>query len=185
MIYNSQPCSDAIPALGNPNENIADITKRAPPTAADFRNFFATEPQKSRMDRLCFWSGTGEGAARDFATSKGRYTLEMLVGDKWKEYQNWNTWAESVEKFWNPISQACADAAHGEVFVYLTPQTDVDQQQDDPTRGNCKSCWYQKEKPILVSHLGSKVAQITKYLTTNQRTDAGLITSMGSKVKKI
>lgn len=136
---------------------------------------------------MVFWSGMGPEAAAAFAKSKGRYTMEMLVGDNWKEFQkpsggHWPSWAAAVAGFWDLISQACARASRGEVLVYMLPQGDLDQQQDDPSRGNCGTCWYRKEKPALIAGLGRRVTQITKFLTTNKSQSAGQIYKMADKI---
>lgn len=164
-----------------------DLVKRAkPPTTKDFEQFFAKEPQKSRMDKMVFWSGTGMDDSIKFARSYHRYTLEMLIGDHWKEYQSgdangyWKSWPAAIAGFWDLASEACAEASKGEVFVYLKGQNDVDQQQD-PTNGNCGTCWYRQEKPALLKNLGRQVTQITKYLVANPKKSAGQITSMSDK----
>ena len=139
---------------------------------------------------MVFWSGTGQPESVSFAKSKGRYTLEMLIGDKWQYYQKvkaqggyWPNWDAAIAGFWDIASQACARASRGEVYVYMLPQKDVDQQQEDPTRGNCRTCWFRKEKPALLVNLkAGKVHQITKYLTTYPSKGAGQITSMADKM---
>ena len=139
------------------------------------------------MNSMVFWSGMGRDAAEAFATSKDRNTLEMLVGNNWKQFQNpsggcWDNWGAAIAGFWDLASQACAEASRGEVYVYMLPQRDVDQQQNDPSRGHCRTCWYRREKPALIAGLGSKVTQITKFLTTSQSQSAGQINNMGDKI---
>ena len=182
----SAPTADTLPALsGRDVDSGSNLAKRGPPTKADFDAFFASEPQKSKMSGMVYWSGTGPDAAEAFAKSKGRQTLEMLIGDNWLEYQNellpsGKLWAK--DEFWDPASAACAEASTGEVYVLLTFARDIEQQQSDPTNSKCDSCWYQQEKPNLISGLGGRITKITKYLTISDGLPVGQITSMGDKI---
>lgn len=190
MKFHSPWLSNAIPALTGWGADTSNLDKRTnPPTTTDFQQFFASEPQKSKMNNgMVFWSGTGIEPSQDFARSKGRNTLEMLIGDNWSHFQTdidnggyWQNWDAAVAGFWNLASEACAQASTGEVYVLMTPDREAAQQQSDPTRSTCGTCWYLKEKPALLTN--SRVTLITKYLTTSNGNSVGQIRTMGDKIK--
>lgn len=134
---------------------------------------------------MVFWSGVGDPAARDFAKSKGRNTLEMLIGDRWAEFQKpiaeggskWNSWEDTIAGFWDLAAAACANFATGEVWVYMTKDV-----MDDQTRPNCPKCWYREEKPRLIEGLNNgRITKITKYSSPSKEA-AGDITAMNNKI---
>lgn len=117
---------------------------------------------------MVFWSGVDEAAARDFAKTVGRNTLEMLIGDRWAEFQKhmakggsrWHSWNEAVAGFWDLAAAACADFATGEVYVYMTREAMIE--QTDPV---CEKCWYREEKPRLIRGLNDgRISRIVKYV---------------------
>jgi len=58
----------------------------------------------------------------------------MIIGDNWEQYQKvkaddgyWSSWSDAIANFWDLASRACAEAATGDVYVYMTQQVSEDQ----------------------------------------------------------
>ena len=175
---------DALSQLTGRGINLA---KRAnPPTPQDFEDFFKTLADKSGS--MVFWSGVGDQPARAFARANNRNTLEMLIGDKWTEFQKpksdggvWDSWEDAIAGFWDLASKACANFASGEVYVYMTEEV-----MDDQTRPTCGKCWYREEKPALIAGLGTgRVTRVPKYRSpwTPGQPSVGDITRMDNKIR--
>jgi len=178
----------AIAALTGGTAAIAART--TPPTEQDFTNYFEKNKNSIGFGNVVFWSGTGDAEAERFARANGRKTLEMVVGDNWKQFQSaqgdtngyWSSWDQCVQQFWIPASRAFARFVYGDVFFYATTERLVDQ-----TRPDCSTCWFNVEKPILIaskeSNANPKVTLIQKFQApwTAGQGSIGVINTMADK----
>ncbi|KAG8526631.1 uncharacterized protein KY384_008832 [Bacidia gigantensis] len=172
-----------------PQDDLSKATAK-PPDFDDFKDFFTNKDNNIKRHMLVFWSGTGIDDPQTFAGRQDRFTLEMIVGTKWKQYQTdkahggyWKTWYDCVDGFWTPASDALSSVATGDVAVILSADADYLQQQEDPTHATCPTCWYNTEKPNLIHNLlKGSVAGIFKYHTPLPAKYIGKITSMGDKL---
>ncbi|MCJ1402265.1 hypothetical protein MMC11_005485 [Xylographa trunciseda] len=113
------------------------------PTVGQLENFLMKR-NPGAATRMVFWSGVGEGEAKDFATAHSRYTMEMLISNLFTEYtaygpdKVYRTFADTLP-FWKNASEAAARFAQGEVWVYINPAGCA----------NKGSVWMTVEKPII------------------------------------
>lgn len=141
------------------------------PSAQDFPNLFnRLQTQTGYNDlskKLVFWSGVTEEEAQQFAISKNRYTVGMLIKKtKWEpcgktlcDNRPWSNMTEAVNRFWIPLSKAFAKFATDSVDVLFTEERAQEQQN---TTSCIQPVWCSTEKGILIN--STTVTSINKHI---------------------
>jgi hypothetical protein len=211
-IANADLCKRERDAQPPPTKGMAELG--VAPKFDDFLDFFQGDPEvKDKHDKLLFWSGVEDivvdnktGAvnptcSRAVAENKKRYTLNMLIGERWTKFQrhnnseskwgkivkdgHWANWPEARANFWIPASRALACFATGEVINYA----------DIKVVDSKTTIWAEKERDIILDRLSSgadngmgKDKKITKLVFVRREenmslSSAGEITSTTPKDK--
>jgi hypothetical protein len=176
----AEPCKNYA-VLDHPKKDInSKAVLEALPKFDDFLDYFEqSEHTKDKCSSLMFWSGTRSltgpesiqvKCSRYFAGKMNRYTLEMLLGDRWKEWSMVNVtdkqsginnggkhrdWDTAKNLFWVPASRAFACFARDRVIAY---QTEERWNTPDP-----KSIWVTDESGIVKKRLGKGITYVARW----------------------
>ncbi|KAJ6436811.1 cell wall glucanosyltransferase Mwg1 [Purpureocillium lavendulum] len=163
----------SVDALGEQSGVVLIENRANPPIESDFVSYFTELLREVDFrDKMVFYSGLPHPVdAENFARSRGRYTVEMLLGKKheWRVFWNlqkdggyWATWPEALANFWDLASKAFAQQSVGDVWVYFGEAREVEQRHANST---CGAVWCRVEKPILLGSLQSgTVRSIEKFI---------------------
>jgi hypothetical protein len=142
------------------------------PKFDDFLDFFESKyAQNNTCEMLLFWSGMvasekgdtpwpNSRCAPTFAARNGRFTLEMLLGNRWEKFQKPNypgyldathkdeNWGALIREFFVPASRAFACFATGNIAAFSTEARWT--KKDEKFSG---SVWWNTEKPVVIESM--------------------------------